>query len=121
MSGISFAQGRRRPLDGLDPDAANLRLDFEVSTWPHASTRGRWKRLQAVHRTGQACRVKNALAAHVASEVGLFSSRFDVGQLAAAAFTGRADHQVLHFEYLLAAVTTAPNLRQGVHLIPADR
>src|SRR5207253_2877181 len=66
-----------RPLDRLEPHAAHLGLHLAVPVGPHPAARTVAKRLRALHRTDQAGRVEDALAAHVAAEDRLLHRRLD--------------------------------------------
>src|SRR5205823_3084541 len=57
-----------RALDGLDPDAAHLGLHLAVPVGADAAAGAVAERLGAFHRAGEAGRVQDALAAHVAAE-----------------------------------------------------
>src|SRR5437588_1233106 len=66
-----------RALDGLEPDAAHLRLHLAMAVGPHAAARAVAQRLRALHRAREPGRVEDALAAHVATEDRLLDRGLD--------------------------------------------
>src|SRR5690349_15783711 len=96
-----------RALDRLEPDAAHFGLHLAVAVRPHAAARPVAERLRALHRTGEARGVEDALAAHVAAENRLLHRRLDQGDRLHQAGTALLLRSIRSFASLTAADASA--------------